>query len=241
MRWKVGIEGPPGIIHPLAIAVSDHDMRLVAGQNVVILCGSRLDLLDDVCSVRRQAQRIVTILSGSARLLFGSTESLQVTDVTDARADVYTDAVIELPPCEARHRSRRGARTATDRPCDRNAWSDSLLFKLLRVTLSDPAMEEALRLRDAIDLDWAELVRIYEIIEEAVGGWRAVAGFPCATPTKIQQLFHTTNWAAAAGASVRYGLEDIQPSAGDMTLSEARCLVDHLLLTWLGAATLQTR
>ena len=95
MRWKVGIEGPPGIIHPLAIAVSDHDMRLVAGQNVVILCGSRLDLLADVCSVRRQAQRIVTILSGSARLLFGSTESLQVTDVTDARADVYTDAVIE--------------------------------------------------------------------------------------------------------------------------------------------------
>lgn len=118
MRWKVGIEGPPGIIHPLAIAVSDHDMRLVAGQNVVILCGSRLDLLADVCSVRRQAQRIVTILSGSARLLFGSTESLQVTDVTDARADVYTDAVIELPPC-----SRPGARTATDRPCDRNAWS----------------------------------------------------------------------------------------------------------------------
>ena len=241
MRWKVGIEGPPGIIHPVAIAVSDHDMRLVAGQNVVILCGSRLDLLDDVCSVRRQSQRIVSILSGSARLLFGSTESLQVTDVTDARADVYTDAVIELPPCEARHRSRPGAGTATDRPSDRNAWSDSLLFKLLRVTLSDPAMEEALRLRDAIDLDWAELVRIYEIIEEAVGGWRAVAGFPCATPTKIQQLFHTTNWVAAAGASVRYGLEDIQPSAGDMTLSEARCLVDHLLLTWLGAATLHTR
>ena len=72
MRWRVGIRGPEAIVRLLAIGVSDQDIRLVADRGGVILVGSTLDSLSDVSSVRREAERIVTILSGAARILLGA-------------------------------------------------------------------------------------------------------------------------------------------------------------------------
>ena len=127
MRWKVGIEGPPRIVHLLSIVISDHDIRLVAGRSVSVLHGSRLDSLDDAGSVRCQAERIVTILSGSARILLGSTESLHVMDVTESGADASEDPGTHLPH-DPGHRGR-GGRTASGRSGDLGTWSQSSLFK----------------------------------------------------------------------------------------------------------------
>jgi hypothetical protein len=234
MRWKVGVEGPPGIVHLLSIVISDHDIRLVAGRNVSVLHGSSLDSLDDACSVRCQAERIVTILSGSARILLGSTEPLQVMDVTDARADVSEDPGSHLPR-DPGHLVGRGGRTASGKSGGLGTWSQSSLFKSLRQALSDPAMEKALRLRDAGSLGWPELVRVCEIFEQARGR-RAFAGTSDVTRAAIRQLHRTATWVAAADARVQGGLENPQPPPGHLTLSEARCLVDHLLLAWLGCA-----
>jgi hypothetical protein len=231
MRWKVGIEGPPGIVHLLSIVISDHDIRLVAGRSVSVLHGSSLDSLDDVSSVRCQAERIVTILSGSARILLGSTQSLQVMDVTESGADASEDPGTHLPR-DPGHRGR-GGRTASGRSGDLSTWSHSSLFKSLRQALSDPAMEKALRLRDAGNLDWPELVRVCEIFEQARGR-RAFAGASGITRAEVRRLYRTAAWVAAAREDG--GLENTQPAPGQMTLPEARCLVDHFLLNWLGSA-----
>jgi hypothetical protein len=233
MRWKVGVEGPPRIVHLLSIVISDHDIRLVAGRSVSVLHGSRLDSLDDAGSVRCQAERIVTILSGSARILLGSTESLHVMDVTESGADASEDPGTHLPR-DPGHRGR-GGRTASGRSGDLGTWSQSSLFKSLRQALSDPAMEKALQLRDAGNLDWPELVRVCEIFEQARGR-RAFAGASGVIRPAIRRLYRTAAWVAAADAREDGGPENTQPPPGHMTLSEARCLVDHFLLTWLGSA-----
>ena len=81
MRWKVGIAGQHTVLHQLAIVVSNDDMRLEVRDDVAVLSGARLDALDDIASVQREAERIVTIMSAFARLLLGVGDSLRVVDV----------------------------------------------------------------------------------------------------------------------------------------------------------------
>src|SRR5215813_10892982 len=87
MRWEVRIQGPEPILKQIGLAVSDEDIRLAPRDGAFVLTGSRLDSLADAASVRHEAGRIVTLLSSSARLTFGSTEPLTVADVAEARAE----------------------------------------------------------------------------------------------------------------------------------------------------------
>jgi hypothetical protein len=230
MRWKVGIEGPPGILQQLAIAVSAHDIRIDAGPSEVILNGSRLDSLDDIGSVRREAERIVTILSGFARILLGSTESLHITDVTEAPA--CRSLITAAGALDERPLRSPGGGTSNDAPVEA-AWTQSSLFKSLRMALSNPAMENALRLRDAAGPDWPELFRLYEVIEEGAGGKPGVARFSAASETAIEQLHHTVHRAATAGRTVRHDVQEDERSAHHLSLSDAGSLIDRLLMTWV--------
>jgi hypothetical protein len=151
MNWHVRVDGPGPILHQLALAISDHDIRLLRRDSIFVLAGSRLDALDDAGAAQREADRIITILSASARLSFGSTEPLEAGDIVEAFDD--------------------GSRPdALDDPGDPDSWSRrSSLSKCVRAALDDPEMEQALRLRNAGDLDWPALERIHRIIEQAEG------------------------------------------------------------------------
>jgi hypothetical protein len=237
MRWEVRIDGPRAILRQLALAVSDQDIQLVTREEMCMLSGSRLDSLADVRSVRHEAERIITILSSSARLSLGMTESIQVADVTDMRADDSKGVDVEPPP-ESPH-VRNGRRsTLIDWADHPDAWPKrSSLSKSLREALSNPVMEQALRLRNADSLTWTELVRIYEIIEKAAGGMTAVTAL-CGVPrAAIERLRHASNSMSATGEPGPLGAGDTQPSPDSMTLAEARSLVDRLLMAWLSSAT----
>jgi hypothetical protein len=234
MRWRVGIRGPEAIVRLLAIGVSDQDIRLVADRGGVILVGSTLDSLSDLRSVRHEAERIVTILSGAARILLGSTEPLEVTDVTDAGADASN--VVDLQTGEARDRRRPSFRTMAERARHPDAWSQSSLFRSLREALSDEAIEKALQLRDTVTLEWAALVRICEIVEAAATGRRAVAASSI-SKASIRRLYDAASAVPGAEAAPPRRPVATLPPPDPMTLAEARWLVDHLLLTWIGSAT----
>ena len=72
MGWRIGIEGPEAIVQQLAIVVSDHDLRLDPRRPIARLSAAELDAIDDERWVRREAERIVAILSAFARLLLGT-------------------------------------------------------------------------------------------------------------------------------------------------------------------------
>jgi hypothetical protein len=85
MGWRIGIEGPEAIVQQLAIVVSDHDLRLDPRRPIARLSAAELDAIDDERGVRREAERIVAILSAFARLLLGSREPLRVLYVNEER------------------------------------------------------------------------------------------------------------------------------------------------------------
>ena len=228
MRWKVGIAGQHTVLHQLAIVVSNDDMRLEVRDDVAVLSGARLDALDDIASVQREAERIVTIMSAFARLLLGVGDSLRVVDVAEMQAPDSGGAIAE--PSASPSLTPAGAGTSTQQGAA-DAWPRSSLLQSLRLVLSNPAMEQALSLRDTSRLDGSRLSQICRIVEGAAGR-SAVARFSGMSQTALQRLH-------AAANSVTDG-DDAEGAADRMTLAEARSLVDRLLMAWLGSAARHT-
>jgi hypothetical protein len=230
MRWQVGIQGPCAVLHQLALAVSAEDIRLARLDAGFILGGSRLDSLSDAGIVRREAERIVAILSGSARVSLGSTGLLQVADVTEGRVQEPQDVGAAALP------EALDLRRITGGPDDPNAWPKrSSLSNCVREALSNPAIEEALRLRDTDNLNWTELVQIYQVIEKAIGGRYAVAALCGVTDVAIERLHQASLCVNAVGIATNGPLEEAEPQSDSMTLLQAQSFVDCLLMAWLGS------
>jgi pyruvate/2-oxoglutarate dehydrogenase complex dihydrolipoamide acyltransferase (E2) component len=228
MRWKVGIAGQHAVLHQLAIVVSNDDMRLEVGDDVAVLSGARLDALDDIASVQREAERIVTIMSAFARLLLGVSDSLRVVDVAETPAPDRAAAIAEAPASPSP--ATAGAGTSAQ-PVAPDAWPRSSLLQSLRLVLSNPAMEQALSLRDTSRLDGSRLSQICRIIEAAAGR-SAIARFSGMSQTALQRLHAAANSATEGDAP--------DGAADRMTLAEARSLVDRLLMAWVGSAARHT-
>ena len=217
MRWKVGIAGQHTVLHQLAIVVSNDDMRLEVHDDLAILSGARLDALGDAASVQREAERIVTIMSAFARLLLGVSDSLRVVEVAETSA---------LDPA--------AATSAAD------AWPRSSLLQSLRLVLSNPAMEQALSLRDTSRLDGSRLSQICRIVEGAAGR-SAVSRFSGMSQAALQRLHAAANVWPAEGDEAAAGVAATTNGSPDgMTLTEARSLVDRLLMAWVGSSARHT-
>jgi hypothetical protein len=242
MRWKVGIAGQHAVLHQLAIVVSNDDMRLEVRGDVAVLSGARLDALDDIAGVQREAERIVTIMSAFARLLLGVGDSLRVVDVSEVPApDPAPDhggALAEPSASPSPSVTPAGTGTSNSQVAS-DAWPRSSLLQSLRLVLSNPAMEQALSLRDTSRLDGSRLSQICRIVENAAGR-SAVARFSGMSQTALQRLHAAANSVAVEGEDAAAGVATADGAADRMTLAEARSLVDRLLMAWVGSAARHT-
>jgi hypothetical protein len=225
MGWRIGIEGPEAIVQQLAIVVSDCDLALDPRRPIARLSAVELDAIDDERWVRREAERIVAILSAFARLLLGSREPLRVLYVNEERRRQADDG------------GEAAVAAGAGGPSVPEAWAQSSLFQSLRLALADPAMARALRLRDVASPDWPVLLEIYRVIEASAGGRPAmqrISGVPEAALLRFEQ---TAEHEAPAPRETRGGRHARRLTP--MPIAEAAGVIDRLLMTWLGSAARQ--
>jgi hypothetical protein len=97
--------------------------------------------------------------------------------------------------------------------------------------MRNPVIAKALRLRNSDDLDWVDLYRLYEVIKSDVG--RLIHQLGWARHDELQRFSHTANSVAATGDKGRHGVERSRPPSKPVSLSDARELIDRILLAWL--------
>ena len=236
MRWKVGIAGQHTVLHQLAIVVSNDDMRLEVRDDVAVLSGARLDALDDIASVQREAERIVTIMSAFARLLLGVGDSLRVVDVAEVPAPDPGDAIAASVGVALGHgRRRRHVQSSPRRGC------------VAAILAAAVAAAGALEPGDGAGPQPAR--------HEPARWQPAVPDLPdCRSrrrPVGRRPLLRDVADGAAAAARGRKqrgrrrrrcggGLAPAESTPERMTLTEARSLVDRLLMAWVGSAARHT-
>ncbi len=228
MAWEVQLTGDPTDLQMLADTFTGGAIQIAQSGKEYVLRSSQFERLDSAASVRESAIELVTALSGSARLALGAQEAIDVGAAVyrvgpDGKRDITVlvgQAVLHARalPITVVHG------TQIHRPADP-------ISKWLPLVTQDLVVAKALRLRNAGDLDWVDLYRLYEVIENDVGHLMHQLGW--ASRNELERFARTANSVAAAGDKARHGVERTDPPRKRMSLSHARELIDRIMKAWL--------
>jgi len=107
----------------------------------------------------------------------------------------------------------------------------------INVAQGNVNVAKVFRLLSNFGYDWVNLYRIYEVVEDDVGGSSKIAQGQWTTETAIERFKHTANSIGAIGDEARHGKETTQPPKNPMTFSEAKSLIETILHNWLRSKT----
>lgn len=232
MRWEVQLTGDPTDLQMLADAFTGGKIQVAQSGGEYVLRSSKFELLDSAAAVRQCATELGTALSASARLVLDAREAIGVGAVYRVRPDGKRDITV-LPGTVvsyARPLPVAIVQTCPDATIQTRRPADPI-SKWLPVTMQDSIVAKALRLRDADDLDWVDLYRLYEVIWNDVG--RLIHQLGWGSRNEVERFARTANSVAAAGDKARHGIESTDPPPKPMPLSDARELIDRIMKAWL--------
>ncbi|HHX68456.1 MAG TPA: hypothetical protein GX708_10445 [Gallicola sp.] len=109
------------------------------------------------------------------------------------------------------------------------------ILRWVRLGLKDKNVQKALRLYGMGNLDWVNLYRLYEVIEDDLNRYSSknVVQRGWATQKSIKRFKHTANSPGAIGDDSRHGKEYTKPPKNPMSLNEAHTLVEFIFHNWL--------
>ncbi len=235
MRWMVQLAGDTSDLSTLAQSFTGTDVNLLHdGQNYVLTSDTFQDV-DDANTIRAKAENIVELLNGATRLALDAGQAIRIGAVYRDRLDGTREICAFFEPlvihCRAIAPTVKGTHAdGTVKEFHRadlvRAWS--------RLALSDNAVGNVLRILGSRTLDWVNLYRIFEIVATDVGGKNSIAANGWATINSMNLFKHTANSPGALGLEARHGALSSQPPPKPMTISEARSLVNSIIVPWLG-------
>jgi hypothetical protein len=235
MRWEIDVSGDLTDLRMLQKAFCSEEFALAEENGKFVLRAKAFEDLNDADVVRARAAELVTSLSGASRALLGAQHSLEVGGVTFVRPDGTKNHFVVVGPAVIRFRGLPASIRITkpDGTIEEHHAADPVR-EWLDVALKDPVVSTALRLRDKSGLDWVQLYRLYEVIEDDTpkseivqNGW--------ASKSEIDRFKHTANSPGALGDEARHGKERTQPPAHPLNLSEARSLIGRVLRQWISS------
>lgn len=235
MTWRVQISGEKLDLEALSKSFTDDDLRLVAEDNKYFLESKKFESTSASDEVLKMAGYFLAVLSGVARLAYGARTPLTPDHVFHIRPDGGKDVFVHLT--ETLHLravlsnvtviTSDGSKVMIETPDPALSWA--------RVADKDEAVSKALRLFGIDAKDWVGLYRLFEVIEQDVGGIRQIDAAGWATEDSLRRFKHTANSPAITGDLARHGKENTQPPKNPMNLSEARSLIEVILHSWLRA------
>lgn len=232
MKWEVRLTGDPDDLRELPQLMAGEDASVYEREGAYYLGSLRFRSLANADAVKSVATRILSSIKGVLHLQCGHTASIELAEIISVGADGRRHGVVFL---EATLRARAtitytvlradGTVEMVNPASVTNSW--------VALAWRDSAVEKALRLYGMEAQDWPSLYRLFEVIQEDVGGNPKIEKQGWATTRAIRRFSRSANSVAAAGDSARHGRERTAPPVDPMSLREARSFVQALLEKWL--------
>ncbi len=232
MKWEIQLNGDVLDLKELSKSLVDDELRIDERAGQYFLESNRFESLTTSEEVASLADDVLGVLTGAVRLSLGGRTPLHVASTARVRPDGGRDIFVTLSDTiHARETvgveiARANGTSEVIRPADKvPGW--------VRLGLTDHNVAKALRLLGAQEHSWVSLYRLYEVIEEDVGGLHRIVSFGWVTKASIRRFKHTANSPGAVGDASRHGKESTTPPADPMAIAEARALVEIVLHNWL--------
>jgi hypothetical protein len=231
-EWLVSLDGQKFDLQDLATQLQSPDWSVEEDRGGYVLRSSAFGLLTTDGQVFERANQLVQTINGLAAVVIPGFQPVQVGHVVRVHDDGRRLAHAYLSGTM----TARGRLTATpvvagrSRPQPRQV---SPLESLLRVASGDSKVVEAMRYFQARGRRWLNLYKVLEVIEQDVGGDRALRAKGWVSGRSLRRFTNTADNAGAIGDEARHAERGWKPPARAMPLQEAEDLIRSLIEAWL--------
>ena len=232
MKWEVQISGDLLDLKELSKSLVDDDLRVCEKNGQYFLESDRFENLNNPEEVASLASDILKVLTGAVRLSLGGRTPLHVANTAMVRPDGGRDVFVTVS--DTIHvRATIGVEITRSDGTKEVIHPAHSVPGWIKLGLTDQNVAKALRLLGTDEHNWVSLYRLYEVIEEDVGGLDNIVHSGWATKASIKRFKHTANSPGAVGDDSRHGKESTTPPSDPMDIGEGRALVEVLLHNWL--------
>ena len=232
MNWEVQIAGDVTDLKELSKSLKDDELRVIKRDDQYFLVSVRFYGLATPEEVTSVATKILQMLTASARLALGGRTPIEIANIARIREDGGKDIFVSVS--ETVHVRdmigieihRKDGTVEAFNPADK-------VPEWVKIGLSDEKVAKVLRLFGTNEHDWISLYRLYEVIEDDIGGMEKITGKGWATKTLVKRFKHTANSPSAVGDTSRHGKESTSPPKNPMILAEAKSLIEVIMHSWL--------
>lgn len=237
-RWQTQVVGSRSDLEFLVRLFSLGSIRILEAErrDGFVLESETFDTLSTAEEVLARASELLLYLSAVLRIERDAVEPLRSGAVFKKYDDGREDAhVCQHETLNARAEFIAGIAYADDRS-GRPAIvqpSQPSSVKAVELALRDPAVAKALRLVGRGAKSWGDLYRLYEVIEDDLGGQHRAQSLCWVNKTDLRRFKQSACSPSVGGDEARHGRESQEPPPNPMTLPEAEAFVLHLLAAWI--------
>ncbi|MBF0229502.1 MAG: hypothetical protein HQK63_07920 [Desulfamplus sp.] len=233
MTWKVRIIGDPRDLDDLHQSFASGAIFIEKNgiHEYYLISDAFQDYTNDI-DVSEKASQLISLISGASRLALGGNIPIAQSETVKVKEDgtelVFMHLQETLQVRDSSHLAiidDEGNVVKEIKPADE-------VPNWVELGLQHESVAKVFRLYTQ-SLDWVGLYRIYEVIENDMGGLDALVSNGWAVKSKVKLFKHTSNSPGAIGDGARHGKESSQPPQQPMHLHEARNLVESLISSWL--------
>jgi len=235
MTWVVPLAGNQADLARLALSLTDAACSVSQDGQGYVLRSDRFSPDLDARGVLDEANKIVTAINGSTRLIVPHAKPVSVASVNRVHDNGRRDINVFLEPAiiNVTLIAPTIRMTHPDGTIEESHPADPLK-ELVPLSFTDETVSKVLELLSSGPLGWVSLCKVWEIVAADVGGIGVVASKGWATMSAIELLKHTAQHPESAGLlGSRHGALNSEPPQKPMPLLKARILIESLVHNWL--------
>ena len=234
MKWKIQLVGDDFDLKELNKSFSNTDVfSITREKDGYYLTSTEFASCETYEEAKVKVKDILDVLNGAKTLSLGGNVPLECGSIVKENSDGTKEHFVEvIDKIALRDSFSITVRDSDGKIIDEVHPADEVP-KWLIYGLRDEKLKRALRIYGKERHSWAGLYKVYEIIEEAVGGLQKITERGWVTKSSIKRFRHTANSPTAIGDEARHGKESTSAPKKAMHISEARSLIETLLIRWL--------
>jgi len=233
MKWQVRLDGPQHELAELSRSLCSEILSLSKDKHdQYYLASTKFESCSTADEVLTVSEHILAVLNGATKLALGGNLGLSESGVLEQLANGAKNFYMYLSDTASARDSLGVSITDTDGNIIEEYKPADPVLKWVTAGLTDDSVGKVFRLFGR-EHNWAELYRIFEIIENDVGGINEIAIRGWSSKGQLKTFKHTANSPSAVGHHARHGKETTEPPKNPMLISEARVLIQTLVHHWL--------
>lgn len=232
-EWRVKLQGEIDDLRDLSQLLTGAELNIVENDDAFYLNSAAFEPITEASDMRVQVQRHLDSINGAAKLQFGSFAPVGIGGI--ARVDEHGKVTHYLfAEGVLFSRGRMGVANLTVTTASGEVLPPPPTFIEAATAAANQHEVVADALRFFLDSNWVNLFKVYELIEEDLGGSKAiVTRFQGITSAQIDRFTGSANNRNASGDGARHGHKKWPSPKKPMSLQEAESFIRGLLDQWI--------